>query len=69
MSKILTKEEFKEHLHKYYTEHFGKRESDIFYESDAVNVITFLRNGKFITLKCHILSGEIEKFIEESSKE
>lgn len=62
--KILTKEQLDERLGKYYEEHFGKRDSDEWYEKPAANVWVFRRDGKFITLKSHILTGEVEEFIE-----
>ncbi|MBE6687411.1 MAG: hypothetical protein E7591_09340 [Ruminococcaceae bacterium] len=65
MSKILTKEEFSDHLHAYYTENYGEKDTDIWYEQPAVNVWVFGRDSKTITLKCHILTGKVEKFTEE----
>ncbi|MBQ8566951.1 MAG: hypothetical protein IJ445_05145 [Clostridia bacterium] len=64
---ILKKEDFNENLKKYYQEHFGKRDTDIWYEQPAVNVWVFERDGKFITLKSHILTGDVEQ-IEESQQ-
>ena len=61
---ILKKEQFEEKITKYYEEHFGKRDSDVWLESSAVNVRVFRRDGKFISLKSHILTGEVEVFIE-----
>ena len=60
MDKILTKDRFDELIFKYYAEHFGERESDIWLDSSAINVRTFSRDGKYISLKSHILTGEIE---------
>ena len=64
MSKILKKEEFNKKLFDYYVEHYGERDTDIWYEQPAVNVMVFGRDGKIITLKSHILTGEVEEFIE-----
>ena len=64
MGKILTKDQFDELIYKYYTEHYGERESDVWLEPPATNVCTFLRDGKYISLKSHILTGEIEEHIE-----
>lgn len=61
---ILKKEQFEEKITKYYEEHFGKRDSDVWFEPPAVNVRVFRRDGKFISLKSHILTGEVEVFIE-----
>lgn len=66
--KILKKEEFNEHLEKYYQEHYGKRISDIWYEQPAVNVWVFERDGRIITLKSHILTGKVEEYIEVSQQ-
>lgn len=64
MGRILTKTEFNNYLYKYYTEHYGERDTDIWYDQPAVNVWVFGRDGKIITLKSEILTGEIEEFIE-----
>lgn len=64
MSKILTKNQFDELIYKYYVKHYGERESDVWLEPPATNVCTFLRDGKYISLKSHILTGEIEEYIE-----
>ncbi|MBQ8611124.1 MAG: hypothetical protein IJ412_05365 [Oscillospiraceae bacterium] len=61
---ILKKEEFAAHLAAYYKEHYGERETDIWYEQPAVNVWVFGRDGKFITLKSHVLTGEVSEKIE-----
>ena len=64
MSKILTNEELAKKLYAYYTEHYGEKDSDIWYEQPAANVWLFGREGKYITLKCHILTGKVEEFTE-----
>ena len=61
---ILKKEKFSEYLHEYYREHYGEKDTDIWYEQPAVNVWVFCRDGKFITLKSHILTGEVTEQIE-----
>lgn len=65
MSKILTKEELNRKLNEYYVEHYGKMNTDIWYEQPAANVCVFKRDNKYISLKAHILTGEIEEFVEE----
>ncbi len=65
---ILKKEDFNENLRKYYQEHYGKRDTDIWHEQPAVNVWVFERDGKFITLKSHILTGDVEEHIEISQQ-
>lgn len=65
MSKILTKEELTAHLHAYYIENYGEKDTDIWYEQPAANVWLFGREGKYITLKCHILTGKVEELTEE----
>ena len=62
---LLTKTQFSMILHQYYFEHYGKRESDIWYDQPAVNVWVFGRDGKIITLKAHVLSGEVTEQTEE----
>lgn len=66
---ILTKEDFNKNLYKYYLEHYGERDTDVWYEQPAVNVWVFKRDDKYISLKAHILTGTIEEHIEESYKE
>ena len=61
---ILTKEQLNNYLYVYYVEHYGERETDEWFEQPAVNVIVFKRDGKFITLKSHILTGEVTEHIE-----
>lgn len=61
---ILEKEQFNNNLYKYYMEHYGERDTDTWYEQPAVNVWVFGRDGKIITLKSHILTGEVTEHIE-----
>jgi hypothetical protein len=64
MADILTKDRISKLLYDYYISHFGASETDTWCEQPAVNVWVFERNGKYISLKAHILTGEIEEFIE-----
>ena len=65
MARILEKEELNNYLYKYYVENYGERDTDEWFEQPAVNVIVFKRDGKYITLKSHILTGEVTAHIEE----
>lgn len=65
MARILEKEELNNYLYKYYEENYGERDTDEWFEQPAVNVIVFKRDGKYITLKSHILTGEVAEHIEE----
>lgn len=62
---FLDKEMYNTNLCKYYKEHYGERDTDTWYEQPAVNVCVFGRDGKVITLKSHILTGEVEVKEEE----
>jgi len=62
---ILTKTQFQEILYQYYIEHYGEQTSDKWYDQPAVNVWVFSRDGKIITLKSHVLTGEVSEQIEE----
>ena len=62
---FLTKEQFNNCLYNYYVEHYGEEETDIWCEPPAVNVWTFKRGNRYISLKAHVLTGEVEVFIEE----
>ena len=57
--KILDKKEFQQRLGSFYKEKYGERDSDDWFEQPAVNVWVFERDGEIITLKCHILTGEV----------
>ena len=61
---ILTSEKIDECLYNYYVEHFGERDSDRWCERPAVNVAVFVRDGRIITLKCHILKGYVSETVE-----
>lgn len=57
---LLDKQEINKFLHDFYKEKYGELETDKWFEQLAVNVWVFARNGKIITLKCHILTGKVE---------
>lgn len=61
---IFDKELYNKNLYEYYVKHYGKRDTDKWYEQPAVNVWVFGRDGKIITLKSHILTGEITVVVE-----
>lgn len=61
---MLTKEKLNESLTEFYKKRYGERDTDIWYEQPAVNVWVFGRDNKIITLKSHILTGEVEEFVE-----
>ena len=63
--KILTKRELQECLYNYYMQNYGESSTDIWYEQSAINVLVFCRDKKVITLKSHILTGDVSEFIEE----
>lgn len=65
MARILEKEELNNYLYNYYMEHYGERDTDEWLEQPAVNVIVFKRDGKYISLKSHILTGKVTEHIEE----
>ena len=62
---ILNKEKLEQFLNEYYEEHYGRQNTDIWYEQPAVNVWVFGRDGKIITLKSHLLTGAVTEKIEE----
>ena len=62
--KILTKEELNKKLYEYYIKNYTEKDTDEWFEQPAVNVWVFKRDDKYISLKAHILSGEVEEFIE-----
>lgn len=62
---MLTKDKLNESLSEYYKNHYGEKDTDIWYEQPAVNVWVFGRDGKIITLKSHVLTGEVTEQVEE----
>lgn len=62
---ILTKEQLNNYLYEYYVKHYGERDTDEWFEQPAVNVIVFKRDRKYISLKSHILTGDVTEHIEE----
>lgn len=61
---VLTKLQINEILQKYYKEHYGENDTDLWYEQPATNVWVFGRDEKIITLKCHILTGTVTEKAE-----
>lgn len=61
---VFDKERFEKNLREYYTNTYGERDTDFGFEQPAVNVWVFQRDNKIITLKSHILTGEVEEIIE-----
>ena len=57
---ILEKNEINQLLYDYYKENYGELKTDKWFEQPAVNVWVFGREEKIITLKCHILNGNVE---------
>ena len=64
MAEILKKEQFNKFLREYYLEHYGERDTDVWYEQPAVNVWVFGRGDKIIALKSDILTGEVEENVK-----
>ena len=62
---ILTKEQLGNYLYEYYKEVYGEKETDVWYEQPALNVWVFERDGKIISLKCHLLNGKVTEKVEE----
>ena len=63
---ILKKEDFDKKLFAYYSEKYGEKDPDEWFEQPAVNVWCFRRDDKIITLKSHILNGEVLESIQEN---
>lgn len=62
---LLEKQEISKFLYEFYKETYGEAETDKWFDQPAVNVWVFERDGKIITLNCHILTGKV-RAIEES---
>ena len=65
MSRILTKPELNDRLMDYYRVRYGQRHTDRWYDTTAVNVKVFARDGELISLKCHILTGAVTATTEK----
>ena len=61
---ILEKKVMNQCLYDYYKENYGELDTDKWFEQPAVNVWVFEREGKRITLKCHILTGKVEEKVD-----
>lgn len=61
---ILDKKKFEKRLFEYYIEYYGEKTTDVWYEQPAVNVWVFNRGGKIVTLKSHLITGEVTERIE-----
>lgn len=68
MGKILTEKQLHSRLDKYYKENYGERDTDDWFVNPAVNVWLFVRDGKLITLQCHVLTGEVTEKVEPYTK-
>lgn len=64
MMSIFDKEMYAKKLREYYLKNYGEKETDIWYEQPAVNVWVFGRGEQIITLKSHILTGEVTEKVE-----
>ena len=62
--RILEKQEINKFLYDFYKENYGELETDQWFEQPAANVWVFKRDGKIISLKCHILTGKVEAYEE-----
>ena len=65
MSRILTKPELNDRLMGYYRQAYGQRDTDRWYDTMVANVKVFARDGELISLKCHILTGEVTETKEK----
>ena len=61
---ILKAQEFDKKLLEYYKKYYGEKNTDIWYEQPAVNVWVFGRDDKIISLKSHVLTGEVEEYVD-----
>ena len=52
----------KSFLWKLSKKHYGKRDTDIWFEQPALNVWVFKRGNKIITLKSHVITGDVSVF-------
>ena len=63
---ILTKNELNKRLYEFYVTNYGERSTDEWFDPPAANVWVFKRDNNYISLKAHILTGEVEVFTEQA---
>lgn len=63
---IFNKDLYTSKLWEYYNKNYGEKDTDVWYEQPAVNVWVFGRNNDIITLKSHVLTGEVTEQIEKA---
>ena len=61
---VFNKVLYTEKLQAYYESRYGKRETDLWYEQPAVNVWVFGRDNQIITLKSHVITGDVTETVE-----
>lgn len=61
---VFNKEMYHQKLSEYYRSVWGEQADDFFYQQPAVNVWVFRRAEQIITLKSHILTGEVSETTE-----
>lgn len=62
---ILDKSDISRCLFDFYKENYGMSNEDKWHEPPAINVWGFERNGKFITLKFDLQTGEVKAIEKE----
>ncbi len=62
---ILSTKTISENLLSYYIKNYGYRENEEWLPVEAINVRRFIRSGKLIILKCHIIKGTVTDKIME----
>lgn len=66
---FLSDDKIDECLRKYYEEHFGVNNTDIWYPNPGVNVRVFRRDDQVITLVSHPFTGAVQAEIEKLDDE
>ena len=56
---MLTREQIDSRLKRYYEANYGEYGKDVWFEIPAANVWMFVRDERLITLRCHVVSGEV----------
>ena len=56
---MLTREQIDSRLKRYYEANYGEYGKDIWFEIPAANVWMFVHDERLITLRCHVVSGEV----------
>ncbi len=66
---ILSENTINAMLMSYYIEHYGFRSDEEWLPSEALNIRRFVRDGRLVILRCHIVNGSVSEKVAEYAKQ